>query len=118
MIAGKTKSRRMLLAVLVILAAPAGAQDSDPIERGKALAFDRNQGNCLSCHLVMGAELPGNIAPPLIQMKARFPDRAKLRAQIWDATKSNPQTVMPPYGRHGILTEAEIELVTDFVLTL
>ena len=85
---------------------------------GKVLAFDRNVGNCLSCHMIPEGELPGNVGPPLIQMKLRFPDRAVLRAQIWDAAIRNPNTVMPPYGRHSILTEAEIDRVVDFVLTI
>jgi sulfur-oxidizing protein SoxX len=56
-----------------------------------------------------------NIAPPLVAMKARFPDKAKLRAQIWDATKANPMTVMPPFGRNMVLTEQEIDKITDYV---
>lgn len=85
------------------------------IEKGRALAFNRNLGNCLACHFIVGGELPGNIAPPLIQMKLRFPDKAVLRTQIWDASTRNSETVMPPYGRHGILTEQELDLVVDFV---
>jgi sulfur-oxidizing protein SoxX len=88
------------------------------IEKGRSIAFNRNLGNCLACHFIAGAELPGNIAPPLIQMKLRFPDRAVLRTQIWDASTSNAETVMPPYGRHGILTEQELDLVVDFVQQL
>ena len=85
------------------------------IEKGRALAFNRNLGNCLACHFIAGGELPGNVAPPLIQMKLRFPDRAVLRTQIWDASTRNSETVMPPYGRHGVLTEQELDLVVDFV---
>jgi sulfur-oxidizing protein SoxX len=85
------------------------------IEKGKSIAFNRNLGNCLACHFITGGELPGNIAPPLIQMKLRFPDRAVLRTQIWDASTRNAETVMPPYGRHGILTEHELDLVVDYV---
>ena len=51
-------------------------------------------------------------------MKQRFPDKAKLRAQVWDATAINPRTVMPPYGRHKILSEEEIDKVVEFLLTL
>lgn len=85
---------------------------------GKSLAFDRTKGNCLACHAIPGepkAESPGNIGPPLINMKDRFPDRAKLRAQIWDATQINPDSVMPPFGRNKILTDHEVDLVTDYI---
>ena len=88
------------------------------IEQGKQIAFDRRKGNCLACHAIEGGELAGNYGPPLIVMKTRFPDRDKLRAQIWDATVRMPSTRMPPYGRHRILTEEEIDLVVDFLLTL
>lgn len=93
------------------------AQD-DTTQAGKAIAFDRNKGNCLSCHMMDDGELPGNSGPPLLMMQVRFPDRAQLRQQIWDATVRNSDTVMPPYGRHRILTEAEIDLVVDYVLSL
>jgi sulfur-oxidizing protein SoxX len=87
-------------------------------EDGHSLAFDKKKGNCLACHAIPGdpkAEAAGNIGPPLVNMKQRFPDRAKLRAQIWDATVANPDSVMPPFGRNKILTEKEIDLVTDYV---
>ena len=56
-----------------------------------------------------------NIGPSLVAMRARFPDRAQLRAQIWDPTVRNPMTVMPPFGKHGVLTEEEIDLVLDYI---
>jgi sulfur-oxidizing protein SoxX len=85
------------------------------MEQGKALAFDRKKGNCLACHMIAGGDLPGNIGPPLVAMKMRYPDKAKLRAQIYDATAANPQSSMPPFGSHGILTDKEIDLVTEFI---
>jgi sulfur-oxidizing protein SoxX len=85
------------------------------MEQGKALAFDRKKGNCLACHMIAGGDLPGNIGPPLVAMKMRYPDKAKLRAQIYDATAADPQSSMPPFGTHGILTDKEIDLVTEFI---
>jgi len=85
---------------------------------GRSLAFDKKKGNCLACHAIPGepkAEAAGNVGPPLVNIKQRFPDRAKLRAQIWDATVANPNSAMPPFGRNKILTEKEIDLVTDYV---
>lgn len=87
----------------------------------KDLTFDRSKGNCLACHAlptVPDAESPGNMGPPLVAMKARFPDRAQLRAQIWDATKRNPNTSMPPFGKHKVLTEEEIDKITDYIHSL
>jgi len=85
---------------------------------GKKIAEDRKKGNCFTCHDYEGAHLPGNIGPPLVAMKARFPDKAKLRAQIWDATKANPNSMMPPFGKHEALSEQEIDDVTEWVWTL
>ena len=95
-----------------------GIASANSIEEGKKVAFDRKKGNCLSCHMIAGGELPGNIGPPLIAMKARFPDKADLRAQIWDSTVKNPNSIMPPFGKHRILTEKEVDLVTEYIHTL
>ena len=51
-------------------------------------------------------------------MKLRFPDKAVLRAQVWDATERNPDSRMPPFGRHGILSEEEIDLIVDYIYSL
>lgn len=111
-------SSRWLLPALLALVAPRVGLAATDLERGKALAFDRNRGNCLACHVMDDGELPGNSGPPLVMMKLRYPDRAVLRAQIWDASVRNPDTVMPPYGRHHILSEEEIDLVVDYVWSL
>jgi sulfur-oxidizing protein SoxX len=68
--------------------------------------------------MIKDAQSPGNIAPPLLAMKSRYPDKAKLRAQIWDATKINFDSAMPPFGKHGILSESEIDKVVEYIWTL
>lgn len=93
-------------------------EEQNAIELGKALAFDRKKGNCLACHMMGDGVLAGNIGPVLIAMKQRFPDKAVLRAQIWDSAVKNRGSVMPPFGRHRMLTEEEIDLITDYVHTL
>lgn len=99
----------------------AGAADAQPVQSaasqspmpGEALAFD----HCLTCHEIKGGDAPGNVGPPLADMKSRFPDRKELAAVIFDETKRNPLTVMPPFGRNLILTKQEIEQVVDFLYT-
>lgn len=88
------------------------------IEEGKKIAFSKTKGNCVTCHMMDDGAQPGNYGPPLMQMKLRFPDKADLRKQIWDATQRNPMTTMPPFGPHRILTEREIDLVTEYVHSL
>ena len=90
----------------------------DPLVQGGCLAIDQKKGNCLACHRIEGGNIPGNIAPPLVAMQQRFPDKAKLRAQVWDATVVNPKTSMPPFGRHKLMSEEEIDKVVEFLLTL
>ena len=88
---------------------------------GRTIAFDRAKGNCLACHEIPGdpeAESPGDIGPSLDRVKKRFPDRAKLRAKIWDATASKPKTSMPPFGKHQILSEQEMDQVVEYVYGL
>ena len=94
------------------------AADSSAIEEGREIAFDRMRGNCLACHMIEGGNLPGNIAPPLIAMKTRYPNKADLRNQIWDPTVKNPETSMPPFGKNEILTNQELDKVVEFIWSL
>ena len=88
------------------------------VEEGKQLAFNRTKGNCLSCHMIADGVSPGNIGPPLVSMKTRFKSMTDVRNQIWDPTKHNPETSMPPFGRHNILSDAEIEKIAAYIWTL
>ena len=90
---------------------------SDAVTQGGCIATERRKGNCQACHAIAGIT-SGNIAPPLASMQQRFPDKSRLRAQIWDASKFNPKTVMPPFGRHQILTPEEIDKIVEFVYSL
>ena len=105
-----------LLGATLLASGTASAQSSS-VAAGEQLAFDRSKGNCLTCHAIQGGDAPGNVAPPLADMKQRFPDRTELAAIIYDETRRNPQTVMPPFGRNLILTNEEIESVIDFLYT-
>ena len=83
-------------------------------EEGKMISFSKKKGNCLACHMMGDGVSPGNIAPPLIAIQSRF-SKEKLRAQIWDASVANSETPMPPFGRHKILSESEIDKVVEYV---
>jgi L-cysteine S-thiosulfotransferase len=90
----------------------------DAVTKGACVILDRRKGNCTACHQIAGDETYGNIAPPLVAMKQRFPDKAKLRAQVWDATLIKKGSVMPPFGKHKIISEQEVDQVVEFLLTL
>lgn len=96
------------------------APQADPaiVAEGKAIAMSRTKGNCLACHMIEDGESPGNIGPPLLAMKARYPEKAKLRAQIWDPTSVNAESAMVPFGRMQVLTDDEIDKVVEYIWTL
>ena len=110
-------STALFVAAVLAVALLAGARASAQALPGQTLAFDRGKGNCLTCHDIKGGEAPGNVGPPLADMKTRFPDRKELRGIVFDETKRNPQSVMPPFGKNLILTDGEIEAIVDFLYT-
>jgi sulfur-oxidizing protein SoxX len=111
-------SLALLAGAATLTPATATAADDALIAAGKKAAFDRRGGNCLACHMMDDGEAPGNIGPPLVAMKARFPDAAKLREQIANPMKANPNTRMPPFGVHNIITDEEIDAIVAYLYTL
>jgi L-cysteine S-thiosulfotransferase len=87
------------------------------VSAGQQLAFERSKGNCLTCHVIKGGNSPGDVGPPLMDMKTRYPDRKQLFAIIYDETKRVQTTVMPPFGRNLLLTDKEINTLIDFLYT-
>lgn len=117
----------IVLGSLLITPKTVSAQEEKPsaegktlsvVEEGKEIAFHRQKGNCLACHKIADGSLPGNIGPELVNMKARYPDKSKLRAQIWDPTVANPNTIMPPFGKHKMISEEELDKIVEFIHTL
>ena len=92
----------------------------DP-EKGQKLAFDRNRGGgCLACH-VMGPktlETPGNVGPDLSEIGKAGRTDQWLFNYVYDARVYNPKSVMPPWGKHGFYSEAEIKDIVAFLKTL
>ncbi len=104
-------------AVLSLAGGVHAATSETLIEQGRDVFLNKSKGNCISCHQINdpGAKLAGHQGPPMIAMAQRFPDKRKLRAQIWDATVSNPLTIMPPLGKHWILSEDQIDAVVEYI---
>jgi len=117
-IPGSARTRWVLAGLLLLVASGSGAANQTQGVTGKALVMERSKGNCLACHAIADGELPGNIGPALFAMKERFPEADDLRMQIWDATRRNPDSRMPPFGRHGILSRKEIDLIVQYLYTL
>jgi sulfur-oxidizing protein SoxX len=96
------------------------ADEAPNVASGRQLAFEIAKGNCPACHMFPGdpgADTLANIGPPLLAIRSRFPDRAQLRGRLWDPMQTNPNTVMPPFGKHRILSSDEIELIIDYLYT-
>jgi sulfur-oxidizing protein SoxX len=111
--------------------APLGGLAGDAA-RGRALVLDRARGNCLICHRAPEPAEPfqGTIGPDLAGAGARL-DAAQIRLRLVDASRLNPETVMPPYFRaEGLrdvaaqyrdrpaLTAQEIEDVVAYLASL
>ena len=91
---------------------------------GRDLFSNERKGNCTACHKTpTDAALKGvsNIGPALQEIKQKYPtpaDRVRLRDAVWDQGKSMPDTIMPPYGKHHILSETEIDAIVAYLETL
>lgn len=94
--------------------------------------LDRHVGLCLLCHSGPFPEerFQGDLAPNLSGVGARL-SAGQIRARIVDASRANPNTIMPPYFRtenlqhvapayrgKTVLSAEQIEDVVAFLITL
>jgi sulfur-oxidizing protein SoxX len=80
-----------------------------------------DKGHCIACHQVpegAGPATRADLGPKLEGARMRSLGKAGLKALIEDPTRQNPDTVMPPFGRHRILENAEIDRVVEFLHAL
>ena len=111
-------------ALTLVLAAAAAVAEMPELtlngdaEAGKDVAMTRAKGNCIACHMIPGGEAPGAIGPALVAIQTRYPSKEDVARQIWDPTVKNPEAVMPPFGKHGILTNKEFVDVVEYVWSL
>ena len=105
--------------------------EGDPA-RGRAIVGNRQLGLCLLCHSGPFPEdkLQGTLAPSLAGVASRL-SIGQLRLRIVDASRVNPETIMPPYYRmqdltrvapayagKPILSAEQVEDVVAFLATL
>jgi L-cysteine S-thiosulfotransferase len=99
---------------------------------GRTIVLDRRLGSCLLCHTGPFPEerFQGTLAPDLSGAGSRW-SAGQLRLRLVDASRLNPNTIMPPYYRvdglvrvgstwrgKPMLTAAQIEDVVAFLSTL
>ena len=105
----------LVLAALALAAASrAGAQPPS----GAQLFTRPDKGNCIACHQVSDPAAPktrSDLGPRLEGARMRALGRERLRALLDDPMANNPDTLMPPFGRHKILDAAEIGRVIDYL---
>ena len=80
-------------------------EPGDP-QRGEAIFIGRDEGHCVLCHQVADLDAPfqGTVGPNLTGVGLRLtPEQIRLR--IVDASRLNPNTIMPPYYRINGLTQ-------------
>ena len=101
-------------------------------EGSPTIVLNRQVGLCLLCHSgpFPGERFQGTLAPDLAGTGSRW-SVGQLRLRIVDASRLNPDTIMPPYYRidgltrvapafagKPILTAEQIEDVVAFLTTL
>lgn len=87
--------------------------------KGKELAFDRRRGgSCVACHIMGSGELPGSVGPDLSEVGTWGRTDEELFNSVFDRRVYNPETVMPPWGTHGVFTDAEIRDIVAFLKSL
>jgi L-cysteine S-thiosulfotransferase len=90
--------------------------------KGAKLVADRTRGgSCLACHVMGpagGANLPGNVGPDLSEVGNTGVTDEQLFNFIYDARVYNAETVMPPWGSHGVFSDQEIYDMVAFLKTL
>jgi sulfur-oxidizing protein SoxX len=99
---------------------------------GRVIVANHNTGLCLLCHSgpFPQDKFQGTMAPDLAGAGARWSE-GQLRLRIVDASKFNPQTIMPPFYRvdhltrvppayrgKPVLSAVEVEDVIAYLMTL
>jgi len=102
------------------------------VENGRRIVTERQQGLCVLCHSgpFPEARFQGDLATNLGGTGARWSE-AQLRLRLVDASRLNPQTIMPSYYRteglervgwqwrgQPVLSAQQIEDVVAFLRTL
>jgi sulfur-oxidizing protein SoxX len=107
---------RLPLVAVALLVVPAAAQTRAP----DAFVLP-DKGHCIACHQVpegAGPATRADLGPRLDGARMRTLGRARIREIIEDPTRANPDTVMPPYGRHRILDATEIQRLVEYLHAL
>lgn len=112
---------RRVAGVLSLVAAGISFPSLAQSPRALELFVRPDNGHCIACHQVpqgAGPETRADLGPRLEGSRMRELGKAALRSILVDATRANPDTVMPPFGRHRLLDAAEIDRLVDYLYAL
>jgi sulfur-oxidizing protein SoxX len=108
--------------IAAVLALAFGTATSAPAQVPARELFVRaDKGHCIACHQLpegAGPRTRADLGPRLEGARMRALGKKALREAIVDPTRANPDTVMPPYGRHRLLEPAEIDRLVEFLHAL
>jgi sulfur-oxidizing protein SoxX len=108
------------------------SDDKPNVENGRRIVTERQSGLCVLCHSgpFPEARFQGDLATNLAGTGSRWSE-AQLRLRLVDASRLNPQTIMPSYYRtdglervgwqwrgQPVLSAQQIEDVVAFLRTL
>ena len=110
------RTRATVLGALAIAAALSARADR-PLTAVE-IFVQRDKGYCIACHQLppgAGPASTSDVGPKLEGTRMRALGKAGISAAISDPTIANPDTVMPPFGRHRILDAKEIDRLVEFL---
>ena len=106
---------RAVLVFTLALASSAISAQSLPVPESFSRA---DKGHCSACHQLpegVGSPTRASLGPALTGTRMRELRPEGIREAITDPTRANPETVMPPFGRHRILDAAGIDRLVEFL---
>ena len=77
--------------------------NADSVTKGWCAAITRKKGNCLACHHAIVDNWPATLPPG---------------GNIGDPTVKNPNSSMPPFGKHQLISEQDIDNIVAWLSTL
>jgi sulfur-oxidizing protein SoxA len=87
--------------------------------KGKKLIADSQLGgSCLACHLVPDEHSMGNVGISLTEIGIWETDEERMFNYIYDPRIYNPNSVMPPWGAHGLISNEDIKNIVVYLKTL
>ncbi len=107
-----------ILAALALGAALQAVAQTAPVPEVFVRA---EKGHCIACHQLpegIGPATRADLGPRLEGARMRALGKAAVRDLIDDPMRANPDTVMPPFGRHRILERSEIDRLVEFLHAL